>query len=114
MIPVSSLFFKDFHAKQFGLISRFRLQESYDVFPRYHLATGSEDHSTKIWDLRMHKCIYTIPAHNNMITFCKFAGNVNSSMLITASYDGTAKVGSSGGWVLVRRWVLVGDGSWLG
>ena len=45
----------------------------------------------------MHKCIYTIPAHNNMITFCKFAGNVNSSMLITASYDGTAKVGSSGG-----------------
>ena len=91
MLPVSSLFSKDFHAKQF------RLQESYDVFPRYHLATGSEDHSTKIWDLRMHKCIYTIPAHNNMITFCKFAGNVNSSMLITASYDGTAKVGSSGG-----------------
>jgi len=68
----------------------------------YHLATGSEDHSTKIWDLRMHKCIYTIPAHNNMITFCKFAGTVNSSMLLTASYDGTAKIWSHKGWMPLK------------
>ena len=61
----------------------------------YHLGTGSEDNSCKIWDLRQYKSIYSIPAHNNMVTFCKFAGTSNNSMLLTASYDSTAKVSPS-------------------
>lgn len=38
----------------------------------YHIATGSEDNTAKIWDLRQSKCIYTIPAHNNLISKVKF------------------------------------------
>jgi U4/U6 small nuclear ribonucleoprotein PRP4 len=36
------------------------------------LATASEDNSAKIWDLRQSKCIYTIPAHKNLISKIKF------------------------------------------
>lgn len=38
----------------------------------YQIATGSEDNTAKIWDLRQSKCIYTIPAHNNLISKVKF------------------------------------------
>lgn len=38
----------------------------------YQLATASEDNMIKIWDLRQSKCIYTIPAHNNLISKVKF------------------------------------------
>ena len=33
----------------------------------YHLATGSEDHSCRIWDLRKRGCVYTLPAHKSLI-----------------------------------------------
>ena len=39
---------------------------------RYHIATGSEDNTAKIWDIRQRKCVYTIPAHNNLISKVKF------------------------------------------
>ena len=32
------------------------------------MATGSADNSVKIWDLRRTACIYTIPAHKNLIS----------------------------------------------
>ena len=44
------------------------------VFPRYHIATGSADNTVNIWDLRRRKCIYTIPAHNNLVSHIKFQG----------------------------------------
>ncbi len=36
------------------------------------MATGSEDHTAKIWDLRQRACVYTVPAHSNLISKVKF------------------------------------------
>lgn len=36
------------------------------------MATGSEDNSAKIWDLRRTECIYTLPAHVNLVSNVKF------------------------------------------
>lgn len=38
----------------------------------YVLATGSEDNCAKIWDLRKQACIYTIPAHHNIVSKVQF------------------------------------------
>ena len=34
----------------------------------YHIATGSEDHSCRIWDLRKRGCVYVLPAHRSLIS----------------------------------------------
>lgn len=57
----------------------------------YHLATGSEDNTARIWDLRKRSCIYTIPAHMSLISSIKYQPN-NGNYLITGSYDNTARV----------------------
>ena len=89
---------------------------------RYHLVSGSEDNTAKIWDLRQRSCLYNIPAHTNLISKAKFQGNaysliftfliffsttahqdhlnpktltvsaMNGNYIVTASFDGTAKV----------------------
>ena len=33
----------------------------------YSLASGSEDHTARIWDLRRQRCAYTIPAHQSLV-----------------------------------------------
>lgn len=38
----------------------------------FTLATGGEDNSVRIWDLRMRRCTYVIPAHQNLVTGVKF------------------------------------------
>lgn len=57
----------------------------------YHLATGGEDNTCRIWDLRKKKSMYTIPAHSNLISQVKFEPQ-EGYFLVTASYDMTAKV----------------------
>lgn len=57
----------------------------------YHLATGGEDNTCRIWDLRKRKSLYTIPAHSNLISQVKFEPQ-EGYFLVTASYDMTAKV----------------------
>lgn len=57
----------------------------------YHLATGGEDNTCRIWDLRKKKSFYTIPAHSNLISQVKFEPH-EGYFLVTASYDMTAKV----------------------
>lgn len=32
------------------------------------LASGSEDHAARIWDLRKRKCVYTIPCHSSLVS----------------------------------------------
>ena len=55
---------------------------SLDFSPNgYQLATASEDNLVKIWDLRQSKCIYTIPAHKNLISKVKFQSNFFSIKL---------------------------------
>ncbi|KAJ3257729.1 hypothetical protein HK103_004356 [Boothiomyces macroporosus] len=38
----------------------------------YQLATGGMDNSIKVWDVRQAACIYTIPAHKNVVTQVKY------------------------------------------
>jgi U4/U6 small nuclear ribonucleoprotein PRP4 len=38
----------------------------------YTVATGSEDNTIRIWDVRQAKCTYTIPAHKNLVSQVKF------------------------------------------
>ena len=64
----------------------------------YQVATGSEDQKCMIWDLRQQKSIYTIPAHNNLISHVKFCDN----SLVTASFDGLAKIWSSPTWTPLK------------
>lgn len=42
----------------------------------YHVATGSGDNTCKVWDLRQRRCVYTIPAHQNLVTGVKFERKV--------------------------------------
>jgi U4/U6 small nuclear ribonucleoprotein PRP4 len=59
----------------------------------YHLATGGEDNTCRIWDIRKKKSLYTIPAHSNLISQVKFESQ-EGYFLVTASHDMTAKVWS--------------------
>lgn len=34
----------------------------------HHVATGSDDHTCRVWDLRTRKSMYTIPAHSKLIS----------------------------------------------
>ena len=34
----------------------------------YHMASGSEDHTVRIWDLRKKQSLYTIPAHQSLVS----------------------------------------------
>ncbi|XP_060525282.1 U4/U6 small nuclear ribonucleoprotein Prp4 [Cylas formicarius] len=63
----------------------------------YQIATASEDNSCKIWDLRKRSPLYTIPAHNNLISDVKFQKN-EGQFLVTASYDNKVKLWSNRTW----------------
>lgn len=57
----------------------------------YHLATGGEDNTCRIWDLRKKKSLYIIPAHSNLVSQVKYEPQ-EGYFLVTASFDMTAKV----------------------
>lgn len=57
----------------------------------YHLATGGEDNTCRIWDLRKRKSLYIIPAHSSSISQVKYEAE-EGYFLVTASFDMTAKV----------------------
>lgn len=57
----------------------------------YHIVTGSQDHTVKIWNIRERRCEYTIPAHTNVVSRAIFEKN-NGHYILTASYDNTIKL----------------------
>lgn len=63
----------------------------------YHIATGSGDNTCKVWDLRQRRCVYTIPAHQNLVTGVKFEP-IHGDFLLTGAYDNTAKIWTHPGW----------------
>jgi len=67
----------------------------------FHIATASEDNSAKIWDLRQRKNVYTIPAHNNLLTHVKYEKS-EGKYLLTASYDSKAKMWMNPGWTPLK------------
>lgn len=36
------------------------------------MASGSEDNTAKVWDIRQRKCMYTLPAHTSLVSRVKF------------------------------------------
>jgi U4/U6 small nuclear ribonucleoprotein PRP4 len=38
----------------------------------YQLVTGGEDNTLKIWDIRAKACIYTVPAHTNLVSQVRY------------------------------------------
>jgi len=63
----------------------------------FHIATGSQDNTCKIWDLRRRQPVYTIPAHTNLISDVKYQQECGS-FLVTCSYDSTTKIWSNKTW----------------
>ena len=63
----------------------------------YHVASGSEDCSSIIWELRQQRVLYTIPAHSGMVSRVRFSP-ASGEVLATASYDGTAKLWCARDW----------------
>jgi len=75
---------------------------SVDFSPNgFHVATASEDNSAKIWDLRQRKNIYTIPAHNNLLTHVKYEKS-EGKYLVTSSFDAKAKIWMNPGWTPLK------------
>jgi U4/U6 small nuclear ribonucleoprotein PRP4 len=68
----------------------------------YQIATGSDDNTVKIWDLRKKACIYTVPAHTKLVSDIKFEEEYEGRVMLTTSYDNKCKIWSTGDWVLVR------------
>lgn len=63
----------------------------YDFFPSYQLATGSEDNTCRIWDVRKRACLYTIPAHMSLVSGLRYQPE-GGHFIVTSSYDNTIKV----------------------
>ena len=81
-------FYRFFHLSWLG----FGQVLGLDFSPNgYHLATGSEDHTCRIWDLRKRQTLYIIPAHNSLISQVKYEP-FEGYVLATASYDNTCRV----------------------
>jgi len=75
---------------------------SIDFSPNgYHVATGSEDNSVKIWDLRQRCCLYTIPAHTNLVSQVKFEPDTGR-YLCSSSFDKTCKIWTHPSWTPLR------------
>jgi U4/U6 small nuclear ribonucleoprotein PRP4 len=71
----------------------------------YQVATGSEDNSVKMWDLRKRSCVYTVPAHTKLISDIKFETEYEGRIMVTTGYDNKCKIWSTGDWILVRTLV---------
>lgn len=61
----------------------------------FQFATGSDDNTVKIWDLRKQKSIYTVPAHNSVVPDVRF--DKTGEFLATCSFDHTVKGGRGDG-----------------
>jgi len=89
------------HAVQVhSLVGHVKRIVSGDFSPNgFRVATGGDDHSVRIWDLRSKACSYVLPAHSNLISECKF--DATGEALLTASFDGTARVWGCRDWRLL-------------
>ena len=75
----------------------------------YQLASGSDDNTIKIWDLRKKSCICTLPAHSKTVSDICFE-NSDSKYILTCSYDSTFKMWNNRDWSMVRKFSSNTDG----
>uniref|UniRef100_A0A915M6C7 Uncharacterized protein n=1 Tax=Meloidogyne javanica TaxID=6303 RepID=A0A915M6C7_MELJA len=83
-----SLFDLDFHVDGSLLLTGFLM------------VTGSADNTCKIWDVRMRRQIYTMSAHNNLVSRVRI--DPSGEYLVTGSYDNTMKLWTCSGWQPLR------------
>jgi U4/U6 small nuclear ribonucleoprotein PRP4 len=69
------------------------------------LATASDDHCVRIWDMRRRRCVQNLLAHNKLISEVSFEKG-EGRLMLTASYDCTVKMWSTTDWRQVK--VLIG------
>ena len=65
------------------------------------LASGSDDHSARLWDLRKKKCAYTLPAHSSLISHVRFEPTAGH-FLLSSSYDNKVKLWSMRDYSLLK------------
>ena len=63
----------------------------------YQIATGSQDNTIRIWDMRMRASLTSIPAHVKLVSDVHF-NKTDSSFLYSSSYDGSVKIFSCRDW----------------
>ena len=54
------------------------------------MATGSDDNTVKVWDLRKKGVVHTILAHNKLVSDVKF--EERGRIMVTSGYDQKVKV----------------------
>ena len=75
---------------------------SVDFSPNgFYIATGNMDNTIRLWDIRKMKSIYTIPAHNHLISSVRFAP-VSGEYLASSGYDNLIKIWSTRNFQLVK------------
>jgi U4/U6 small nuclear ribonucleoprotein PRP4 len=74
----------------------------------YQIATGSDDNTIKLWDLRKKGCVYTIPAHNQPISDIQWEQSDNK-FLVSCSYDGTFKLWNNRDWSMIKCYMNLND-----
>ncbi|CBN79037.1 conserved unknown protein [Ectocarpus siliculosus] len=67
----------------------------------YEVASGSDDHTVRVWDIRKQRCCYTLPAHSTLVADIRYS-RTSGEVLVSASFDSTAKVWSTRDWSLLR------------
>lgn len=55
----------------------------------------------KVWDLRMRRNTYTMPAHTSVVT--RVRADAAGQYLVSASFDCTLKMWSTTGWQPLRQ-----------
>ncbi|CAM9300004.1 unnamed protein product, partial [Discosporangium mesarthrocarpum] len=68
----------------------------------YEIATGSDDHMVRVWDIRKRQCIYCLPAHSALVSDVRYVQQGSGEVIMSASFDGTAKLWSTRDWSLLR------------
>lgn len=69
----------------------------------YQIASGSDDNTIKIWDLRKKGCVYNLPAHTQAISDIYWEQS-DSKFLLSCSFDGTFKLWNNRDWSMVKSY----------
>ena len=73
-----------------------------DVSPNgYEVATGSEDNTVRVWDLRKRRCRSVIPAHTSLVSSVRYEPT-HGDFLVTSGYDNTVRLFVAPEWKHVK------------